>query len=205
MDEFYGQFETDKYIARYFPSDYVGTCIEVGAAHGTVSSNTLYFEKRGWKCLCIEPNPSMYSQLVRNRKITANYAVSDYNQDDVDFNIVVLPNGDESAISGLELDYRLLNSHTVIDQRVIKVNVRTLDSIIDEFNFVDDYLDFVSIDTEGTEQDVLEGFNINKYKPKLFVIENNFSDVYIQDYLRNYGYRIDLVHSINQFYIRCSG
>ena len=42
-NEFYGQWETDKYILEYFDESYIGNCIEVGAANGIKGSNTKYF------------------------------------------------------------------------------------------------------------------------------------------------------------------
>lgn len=202
MSEFFGQFETDRYIKKYFPDDYTGSCIEVGAAHGIVSSNTLYFEKKGWKCLCIEPNPNLYRQLVKNRKFCVNYAVSDINRDDVYFHIFVLPNKDETAISSLSFDNRLLKSHQIINDYRIKVKVRTLDYILEETKFFDGKLDFISIDTEGTELDVIKGLNLEKYRPKLLVVENNFNDHDVKNYLKNFKYVLDFRYIINDFYLR---
>ena len=54
--KYYGQWETDHIIEGYFEGQTEGKCIEVGAANGIKGSNTLYFEKLGWDCLCIEPN-----------------------------------------------------------------------------------------------------------------------------------------------------
>lgn len=202
MSEFFGQFETDKYIKKYFPDNYTGSCIEVGAAHGVASSNTLYFEKKGWRCLCIEPNPNLYKQLVKNRKFCVNYAVSDINKDDVYFHIFVLPNKDETAISSLSFDSRLLESHQIINDYRIKVKVRTLDYILEETKFFDGKLDFISIDTEGTELDVIKGLNLEKYRPKLLVVENNFNDRDIENYLKDFKYVLDFRHVINDFYLR---
>jgi len=197
-----GQFETDRLIAEYFGEKSDGVAVEVGASHGTVSSNTLYFEQLGWKCLCIEPNPNLYQELKRNRKLTLECAVSAMNSDNpVKFTVVTLENGDTTAISGLRTDERLIKSHPVTDVYACDVRVRTLDDCLTEVNFTPG-IDFVSIDTEGTELDVLAGFSLFYWKPYLLVIENNFDDPEIEQYLKERGYSLQQRYVINDFYTR---
>lgn len=60
----------------------------------------------------------------------------------------------------------------------------------------------VSIDTENTELDVLKGFDINRWKPKLLVIENNYDESFIADYLKPFGYVRDRRVGGNDFFIQ---
>lgn len=198
---YYGQFKTDKFIEEYFDSSHVGVCIEIGACDGYIGTNTFYFEKKGWECICIEPNPNYYKNLKLNRKISLSYACGNENSDDREFTIFDLGNN-QSAISSLSVDKRLVNSHShlIKNNFTTKVKVRTLDFILEELKF-DKKIDFISIDTEGTEIDVLKGFNINKWKPKLLIIENNFNDSEIEIYLKNFGYKKDKRIEVNDFYI----
>lgn len=201
MSTFYGQFDTDKIATTYFSR--TGNAIEVGAAHGIASSNTLHFENYGWKVLCIEPNPDMFYILQRCRKNWYQAAVSDYDKDNVDFNIVRLVNGDESAISGLTIDEKLLESHksVILSRKTIKVKVRKLDSILVELNLFSS-IDYLSVDTEGTELEVFKGFDIDKWKPKLIISENNHDTNDVRDYLKDFGYVLDRRVVINDFFIR---
>lgn len=198
---YYGQFLTDKYVDEYFDSNYLGTCFEVGACDGLIGTNTFYFEKKGWNCVCVEPNPQYFEGLKNNRKIAFNYACGDKNVDDQTFTIYDLGNN-QSAISSLVVDTKLVDSHKNLIKTTFttKVKVRTLDFIISELNNIDK-IDFMSIDTEGTELDVLKGFDINKWKPKLFVIENNWNDIDIENYLKDFGYRKDKRIEVNDFYV----
>ncbi len=206
---YYGQWETDKVIASYFDDGYIGQCVEVGASHGTVSSNTLHFEQKGWKCLCIEPNPDLYRQLQANRPNTLSLACTSPANvvefvEGMSFNVITLVNGDVTAISGLQLDDKLVDQHkTVIkSQHQIKVPIATLDECLDTFlKVLEPPLDFVSIDTEGTELDVLMGFDLISWKPKLLVIENNHDLPMIEKYLSYRGYVKDQRYQINDFYI----
>jgi len=195
---YYGQFEppTDQVIEEYFPNQLAGIAVEVGAAQGIAASNTLHFEELGWRCLCIEPNPNLFAQLQRNRKHVLNYAVANSQANDVDFHVCT---PEETAVSSLNLDSRLVQENHVTRIYTVKVNVRTLDFCIKDF-FTP--IDFVSIDTEGTELDILKGFDINKYQPKLLVIENNFNNPNIEKYLSNFGYKKVQRHIINDFFTR---
>jgi FkbM family methyltransferase len=62
-------------------------------------------------------------------------------------------------------------------------------------------IDFVSIDTENTELDVLKGFDIKRWKPKLFVIENNFDEPFIAEYLKEFGYERVKRVAVNDFFV----
>ena len=200
---YYGQHHEDETISKYFPEGYIGGCIDVGATDGKNINNTRYFEQNGWYCLCIEPNPAYYHQCEANRKNTLMYAISDINDDNVDFNVVSI-DGNEEAGTSLRVDDRLIEDCKKIGDvqtRVIKTNVRTLDYCIDN-HYKFDKIDFVSIDTEGTELDVLKGFDIIKWQPKLFIIENNYNDNKMEEYLEKFGYKKDQRKDINDFYVK---
>ena len=197
---FYGQFNTDAHIAKYF--DHVGTCIDVGMAEAIGGNNTYYFEQKGWKCLCIEPNPTYYYMALGIRQHVENVACGDHNEDNAEFTIFTLPNMNQGAISSLKKDDRLVASHRhlINDITTISVNVRTLDTILEKHPWIT-HIDFISIDTENTELDVLKGFDINRWKPKLIVVENNFDEPFVADYLKNFNYIRSERVGVNDFFI----
>jgi hypothetical protein len=82
----------------------------------------------------------------------------------------------------------------------IKVEVKKLDTVLSRINL--EKIDFVSIDTEGTELEVLMGFDINRWKPILFIIENNFEESKFLDYLRDFGYKFSQRIGVNDFFTR---
>ena len=64
-------------------------------------------------------------------------------------------------------------------------------------------IDLVSIDTEGCELDVLEGFNLDRFKPRILVIENDRpAGEAIEPHLQERGYRKSHRQVINDFYVR---
>jgi FkbM family methyltransferase len=171
---------------------------------GYHGSNTHMFELYGWDVLCVEPNPIYAEKCRLIRKNVSDFAVGSENRNGVDFTVFDVGGGNLSAISGLRTDERLVDSHKhlITNKYSIKISVRTLDTIISQqFSHVES-IDFVSIDTEGTEIDVLKGFDIQRWNPTLFVIENNFNESTVGDYLASYGYRLDRREQINDFYIR---
>lgn len=200
---YYGQSGEDIEIQKYFQDGFVGGCIDVGATNGRDINNTLHFEQSGWFCLCVEPNPYFFNQLKDNRPNSINFAISNYNKDDVDFSVVTLQGNNQEAVSALKIDEKLMEAHQSYNPRieVIKTKVRTLDYCVENY-YQYPTIDFVSIDTEGTELDVLKGFDINKWQPKLFIIENNYNNKDIEDYMNTFGYKLDKKVSVNDFYIK---
>ena len=207
INKYYGQFSppVDEIIRGYFPNKEYGTCIEIGAVDGIEFSNSYHFEINGWDCLCIEPIPSHFDDLKKNRHLSLNYAISSDNIDTVEFTSVVLDNNTRTAISSLKVDERLFEQIKGWGYNPIKENItvtsKRLDWCIENF-FKHDNIDFISIDTEGTELDVLKSFDVNGYGLKLLVIENNFNDPEIEDFLNSKGWVKDKRVEVNDFYIK---
>ena len=197
----YGDYETDLAIQKYFEPGYIGTCIDIGAGVGTERSNTYYFEKNRWVCLCIEPNPNLYRHMRMYRRLALNLACSNYDKKSAPFQVYVVNQDNQEAISSLVVDQRLVESHKgIIDKTYeIQVEVKKLDTILSKINI--EKIDFISIDTEGTELDVLQGFDIARWKPKLLVIENNFNDTGLKEYLSKFGYILSERIGVNDFYV----
>lgn len=202
METFYGQFDTDKYIAEYFPGITNGVFIDVGMSDPIGGSNTYYFENIGWTGLCIEPNPYYYQMGLPIRKNIENMACGNVDADDVPFEIFTICGDNQSAISSLKRDDRLVNSHLHLINKTetILVKVRTLDTLLTSHPEIT-HIDLVSIDTENTEIDVVKGFDLNRWRPKLLVIENNFDDPDVVDYVKQFGYIRDKRIAINDFFI----
>jgi FkbM family methyltransferase len=202
---FFGQFNppVDFYIKQYFPEGYVGRCIEVGAVDGVFLSNTYHFELNGWECLCVEPIPKYFESLEKNRKNAVRYAATNENSDNREFTVFTMANANQSSVSGLAVDNRLLVAHEAYRpvQETISVKTRRLDWIIDN-HFKGGAIDFISIDTEGNELDVLKSIDLDAYDVKLLIVENNYNDPVIEQYLSEFGWRKDKRVEVNDFYIK---
>lgn len=206
MSYYFGQFGADRSIEEYFPTGYKGKCIEVGAVDGIQISNTAHFELLGWDCMCIEPQPGpgYFADLARNRKCAINCAISSNNSDDMEFHVVYCNGTPWNGMSGLRVDERLVEQHRQMGFEIriesIRVPTRRLDWCIQTF-FDHPTIDFISIDVEGTELDVLQSFDVKAYNTTLFIIENNFDDPGIPEYMRSRGFRRDKRIEVNDFYV----
>tara|TARA_R110000751_G_scaffold46368_14_gene104440 strand:- start:1937 stop:2554 length:618 start_codon:yes stop_codon:yes gene_type:complete len=199
---YYGQRETDKYIAEYFAHRLKGNCIEVGVANGIKGSNTLMFEEAGWDTLCIDPIPEHVAEAKEFRKQVLECACGNFNGYDWFTSYDIGEEHIQSSLSSLNTDKRLLETHkdVINDTDTFMVRVKRLTAILDEQNWTK-HIDFVSVDTEGTELDVLRGLDLGKYEVKLLVVENNFEDPEIAEYLECFGFEHDQRFFVNDFFV----
>jgi FkbM family methyltransferase len=153
-----------------------GFAIEVGAADGVFTSPTYPLEKRGWKVICVEPNPIFAAKARQVRNMVIEAACSDFNAKHYPFTLCNVDHNcrlhEMQGGSALDVKHEHLNQlgWTPKGTREIKVEVRTLDSILSLLNWR--RLDFLSIDTEGTEDAVLRGLDLEKVRPRVIVVEN---------------------------------
>jgi FkbM family methyltransferase len=199
---FYSQFGEDKILSNYFNDNYIGVCVEVGAYDGISGSNTYHFENKGWETLCIEPTPESFNKCASIRKKCINCCVSNYDSENIEYSVVTLNGYNTSAISSLNIDERLIESHKHMINNIekINVNVKTLNNIFKETNFPKK-IDFISIDTENTELDVLKGLDFYEYDIKFLIIENNFDEPQVEDYLKTQNFKKLFRNAVNDFYV----
>jgi len=158
----------DKKLDALFENKRNGVFIELGAFDGLTQSNTAFFEfYREWTGLLIEPSKKSYESCVENRPkstvLNCCCVSSSYNLPSI--------RGDFHSSLMSSVDGQRVNSDNLID-----VNVSTLDKIINE-NLKNKKIDFLSIDAEGYEFEILKGLNININRPKYILIE-----IYNKDY-----------------------
>ncbi|HON07887.1 MAG TPA: FkbM family methyltransferase [Verrucomicrobiota bacterium] len=171
-----------------------GYFVEVGANDPFSLSQTWHLEQKGWKGVLVEPLPERADALRKNRPNSQVFQVacgSPENVGEIDFYI-----GEADQLSSLE---KYVDDPNVNYVKTIKVKVMTLDSILDEAKI--SRVDFVSIDTEGTELDVLKGFSLNRWKPKLLLIEDKIHSLKKHFYLKKQNYKLVRRTGLNNWYI----
>lgn len=175
-NEYSGDVGLDRWIANYFIENgeiEKGVMIDIGAYHPTYLNNSYFFEKNGWDTYCIEANPKMIEELKKVRKNVIPYAVSDANEDNCDF-IIVNGKWDKFGQAGGTGFHSDINRTDAISE-VIKVRKITLDRLL-ETEIKVDKIDVISMDVEGHELHILNGFDIARWKPKIMIIENFSED-----------------------------
>ena len=160
-----------------------GFYIELGANDGLIQSNTAFFEKElGWSGILIEPSLKGYQECKKNRpnSICLNYACvsndyqSDYIEGDFKNNALM------GSVNGIRLNRK---------DNFVKVKAITLEKILDEHCHTN--IDFLSLDTEGYELEILKGLNLMKYRPNFLLIEiytKDFDD--IKNFLNSQNYKL---------------
>ena len=202
-----GQFGEGQIIDEVFGLEFKGTAIDVGACQGTYLSTTYHLEHRGWTVLAIEPNPHYWPELDRLRKRPLHMACGNRDEDGVDFTVVEMGPDQAywSAVSSLEPNPEQLELHKSLIKRVdvVKVPVRRLDTIIEEQQL--EQINFLSIDCEGTDMQVLEGFDVGRWLPELIFVENWSEDERFLKYLEPFGYGERIRMGVNDIFINGNG
>lgn len=182
----YSQWNEDDAILPCFPPDYHGYYVDVGAADGVTFSNTLAFEERGWMGLCIEPHPEFYQQLIQHRRHSICINVGIWNKTETRAPFYRTANGVYSRFMS-EVSNEALQSighpRNPI-QTIDEIPIYTLDDLLMQVR-APSPLDLVSIDVEGTEWEILKGFTLSKWQPRIVIIEytyGDFYDAYFTDY-----------------------
>jgi FkbM family methyltransferase len=175
--KFYSQNGEDFLLWSLFGSCESGYFVDVGAFDGIHLSNSYSFELAGWRGVCIEAHPEYYPLLERNRPGSTTVFSACTGPDHpgvVDF--LSEPLG---LLSGVEAD-RTTNMHQRYESRgmafpgwkTVTVPAGTLDSILDRAE-VPAEMSFLTVDTEGTEPDVLAGLDFGKRGFRAIVVEAN--------------------------------
>lgn len=76
-DEYFGRYDVDKFVDKYFSGKQFGIFVDIGAEDGILFNNTYFLERsRNWKGICIEPQAQFFSNLSNNRiSFCANSAI----------------------------------------------------------------------------------------------------------------------------------
>lgn len=176
---YYSQFGQDNYLnEQIFHNKKNGVFVDIGAYDGRTLSNTLFFEKElGWTGICVEPNPIPYEKLVKERScICVNGCVTD-TPGEMPF--MKLSNYPE-MLSGLVSKYDprhldRIKSESTIDgatTEIIQVKCYVLNDLLKQNKI--DHIDYLSIDTEGGELDILKSIDFNQVDIDIIDVENNY-------------------------------
>ena len=206
--EYHGEYMCGKYVDQilreYYPDfAYKGVFFDVGAFEPIRISNSHHFYMNGWNVYSFEANPNLIEELKKHRQNVYNYAIYDEDKDEIEFNVVNDGNW-TAGFSAIELskDYETIFPCATKTISKIKVPQKTLNTIINTEIPDLTSIDIMSIDIEGGELKCLKGFDLNRFSPKVMVIENVTNDINIKNYLEERGYRLDKQYAYNQFYIK---
>jgi FkbM family methyltransferase len=181
------------YIKSQVAEGFKGYACDVGANNGEFESNTIELEKSGWVVLCVEPNPHLVA-AANTRMLWRQVAAGSKNEIRTFMSIGGAPYQSGSRIDAPEGEK-------------LEVQVLTLDTILEQAGFP--RLDFLTVDTEGWEEEVMKGFTVERWKPKFISLEHydhkgfdNFKTGNVQNPLPIPGYSALGPYQFDVLYLR---
>jgi FkbM family methyltransferase len=196
--KYWGLSDLDRQIEKYLDFD-SGFFVELGANDGLLSSNTFYFEKyRKWRGVLIEPAPNLYLECRKNRSeentiVCAACVSSDY-KDDL---VKIVYSNSMSVTLNVETDLGDNLAHAELGRQFLRpwetvftfgASARTLSSILAEAG-APDVVDFLSLDVEGVELEVLKGVDHKAFRFRYMLVECRDIER-LRSYLEPLGYRL---------------
>ncbi len=202
MYESFAQNFEDVLLNRIFKNTVDGFYVDVGACHPNFDSVTRLFYERGWMGLNLDPS-TYYQQLLtkhRPRDINLKLAASS-TQGELEFYEVT--GTGYSALSSDAVERAERTGAKVIKS---KVSVDKLSNILDQYA-ANISIDFLKIDVEGHERDVIAGLDFTRHRPKLILVEAVHPDNQAPQWhlwesmLLESGYVFAVFDGLNRFYV----
>ncbi|MEX2488545.1 MAG: FkbM family methyltransferase [Pseudomonadales bacterium] len=185
----------DQILRRIFEREPAGFYIDIGAHHPKRFSNTYLFYRRGWRGINIDAMPGSMKVFnkVRPRDVNLEIAVG-VEEGELDYYVF-----NEPALNGFSKELSLERhgaASTYKVKEVIKINLIPLSSILDRYLPKDQIINFMSVDVEGLDLDVLKSNDWVKYRPKFVlseILESSLHEIEqseIGQFMNDAGYRL---------------
>ena len=215
---FMGQYGEDFLVNLIFKNKSNGVYLDIGAHDGIRLSNTYCFSKIGWKGVCVEAHPDYYNvcKKYRDNNNTKIYNVACSNSDSSSITFYANYRGSLSTLNpnlnefykdhykGYYIDKDYSGKVVNFANGPIQVPGKKLDTIIEENIdfFGTNEIDLISIDVDGSEEFVLSGFDILKYKPRVIILEVSVVRSVVENYMADKGYYKLYDNNTNAIYCR---
>jgi FkbM family methyltransferase len=151
-----------------------GFFVEFGAVDGISFSNTYLLENKfGWTGILAEPNPDMWDQLSKNRTCTkVNKCVFSESGKSLHFQITERPELSTIFNSPTTFSDGHTDKRNSSKSRLVSVQTISLNELL-ERNNAPEYIDYLSVDTEGSEYDILSALDFERWNISLITVEHN--------------------------------
>ena len=164
----YSRWGEDSFLINYFKDTSNGRYIDIGAFHPFRGSNTYLLYKKGWSGINIDLNKTSIDlfKLARPNDINLNLAISDANK-----KIKVYQTKDLGKMNTIDPKFAsiFLKNYHVRESCSYNLN-----DILYKYNASkNNRFELIDIDVEGSEYQILENLNFNKYSFKLILVETH--------------------------------
>ncbi|MSP06528.1 MAG: FkbM family methyltransferase [Candidatus Fonsibacter sp.] len=191
----HSQLRQDLFVLNQLKFKKNGFFVEFGATNGINLSNTYLLEKKfNWDGILAEPAKVYHEELTKNRNCY------------IEKNLVWKNSGStlifiEASIKELSTikQYFKFDTHVRENDKQYPVDTISLNNLLKKYN-APDVIDYLSIDTEGSEFDILNNFNFNSYQFRVITCEHNHTSNRDKIYslLSSNGYK-RIMSNISQF------
>jgi FkbM family methyltransferase len=192
----YSQNNEEQIILEYFKNSKIGHVLSIGENDGKTFSNSLALIERGWSADLVEPSPYAFELLKKqhenNDKVFChNLAIGLYTEEvTLHINDPHIPN-DVSLLATTKPEEK--NRWGALKFNEVKVSQYTYSDFAGEVKY-----DFITIDAEGADWDILQQINLANVGCKLLCIEHNGKDIdKYRNYCEKYGMRQIAINAEN--------
>lgn len=168
------QIEQERWVFAMCNGRRDGRFAEIGAFDGVLHSNSYFLESaHGWQGVCVEPNPALFARLHESRSAIclerAVYRVSDQI-------LSFIPSQEIGTLAEFANSDRYAEDRAEAANRHGLIEVKTISfaEIAAMSDFAETGFDYVSLDTEGSELDILRTIDLARHRIALLTIEHNF-------------------------------
>ena len=199
----YAQNREDVLLNRLFPECPSGFYIDVGACRPVVHSVTKLFYDRGWHGINIEPSPNLSEMIARDRQRDINLRIGLSNREGMARFHECLTEPGFSTFCEEQAEVLRRQGYQIVEH---SIPVTTLARVCEQYAGAT--IEFLKIDVESYEREVLEGADWSRYRPRVVLVEatrpgtNIPSHEHWEPLLLAADYLFSFFDGLNRYYVR---
>lgn len=197
----YAQNAEDVILRRAFPRK-KGFYVDIGAGDPIKDSVTKHFYNLGWRGINIEPQPNLFKSLIEDRPKDTNLDCA-VTKKPGKINLVLVP--DQWGLATIDKNTERTLKSKKYKTEILAVDGFTLTEILQTYA-KRRTIDFLKIDVEGAEKDVLQSLDFNQWRPTVIVIEATYPETQKPSHhqwesiLTTANYKCALFDGLNRYY-----
>lgn len=195
----YAQNREDLILRGFFPNDYKGFYVDVGANDPNIDSVTKIFYQAAWNGINIEPIKNLYEDLVKERQMDINLNIGIASHEGRLKLREYKGNGLSTLSETMKKEHEASPSPFTTDYKDYEVPVLPLKAVLKQNNVKN--IDFMKVDVEGYEYDVLASNDWTLFRPSVLCVEANHIEKDWRPMLKRAGYKHVFFDGLNEYYV----